>query len=73
MPTTSVVPTSPHDAVRSDPSVRSATSSAIPITTASLANSAGWMDSPPITIHEREPLIVEPITSTSTSPMMEAT
>ena len=70
MPTTSRAPTS---RLRSDPSVRSATSSAIPITTASLANSAGWMESPPITIQDREPLIVEPITSTSSSPTTEPT
>ena len=40
----------------------------MPTTTASLANSAGWIDIPPRSIHEREPLIVEPMTSTSTSP-----
>ena len=70
IPSTSREPTS---LVRSDPSVRSATSSAIPITTASLANSAGWMDMPPSWIQEREPLIVSPITSTSSRPTIDAT
>ena len=55
MPTTSKEPTS---LVRSEPSVRSATSSAIPMTTASLANSAGWIDMPPSRIHDRDPLMV---------------
>ena len=53
--------------------MRSAMIMAIPMTTASLANSAGWIDSPPSISHERDPLIVVPITSTSTSPMTEAT
>ena len=70
IPTTSGQRTSRE---RSDPSVRSATSSAMPMATASLANSAGWMDIPAITIHEREPLIVLPMTSTSTSPTTLAT
>ena len=67
MPTTSIAPTR----VRR-PSLRSATSRAIPITTASLANSDGWMDIPATSIHEREPLIVVPAVSTSTSPPIEA-
>ncbi len=54
-------------------SVRSATIIAIIVTTLSLANSAGWTDIPPIISHDREPLIVEPITSTSSRPMMLAT
>ena len=54
------------------PSVRSATSSAIPMTTASLANSAGCTDMPPNWIHDRDPLIVVPLVSTSTSPPIEA-
>ena len=45
----------------------------MPITTASLANSAGCTDIPPSSSHDREPLIVEPITSTSSSPITEAT
>ena len=53
--------------------MRSAMIIAIPITTASLANSAGWIDSPPSISHERDPLIVVPITRTSTSPITEAT
>ena len=67
IPTTSAVPTR----VRR-PSLRSATSSAIPITTASLANSDGWIDIPARSIHDREPLIVVPIVSTSTSPPIDA-
>ena len=67
MPTTSTAPT----CVRR-PSARSATSSAIPITTASLANSEGWIDIPPTSIHEREPLMVVPAVSTSTRPTIEA-
>ena len=54
-------------------STRSAMIIAIPMTTASLANSAGWMESPPSISHEREPLIVVPITRTSSSPMTEPT
>ena len=50
------------------PSVRSATSRAMPMTTASLANSEGWMDMPPTCSQDREPLTVEPATSTSTRP-----
>ncbi len=38
------------------------------MTTASFANSAGWMDMPPSWIHERDPLIVLPATRTMTSP-----
>ena len=38
------------------------------MTTASLANSEGWMDMPPTCSHEREPLIVLPATSTRTRP-----
>ena len=44
----------------------------MPITTASFASSAGWTDIPPTWIHEREPLMVEPATSTSTRPPTEA-
>ena len=54
-------------------SVRSATTRAIPMTTASLANSEGWIDMPPSWSHEREPLIVEPATRTSTRPTTLAT
>ncbi len=68
MPTTSTDPI----ARRHLPSARSATNSAIPIATASLANSDGWIDSPPSCTHEREPLIVVPATSTNTSPPTEA-
>ncbi len=53
-------------------SARSATSKAMPITTASFANSAGWIDIPPSWIHERDPLIVVPLVSTSTSPPIDA-
>ena len=67
MPTTSTAPTR----VRR-PSLRSATRSAIPITTASLANSDGWIDIPPMSIQDREPLMVLPIVSTSTSPPIDA-
>ena len=56
---------------RHRPSLRSATSSAMPITTASLANSDGWIDMPPTWSHEREPLMVLPATSTPTRPTME--
>ena len=58
---------------RQEPSVRSATTSAMPITTDSLANSAGWIDMPAITIHDREPLMVEPMASTSSRPIRETT
>ena len=58
---------------RQVPSARSATSSAIPITTASLANSDGWMDMLPSISQDRDPLIVVPITSTSASPTTDAT
>jgi hypothetical protein len=54
-------------------SVRSAMIIAIAITTASFANSAGWIDRPPIISQEREPLIVVPITSTRTSPITDPT
>ena len=54
-------------------SVRSAMIIAIPITTASLANSAGWIESPPSISQERDPLIVVPMTSTSTRPITEPT
>jgi hypothetical protein len=40
----------------------------MPTTTVSFANSDGCTDSPPSTSQERDPLIVEPIVSTSTSP-----
>ena len=53
-------------------SARSATHSAMPITTASFANSDGWIDMPPSSSHEREPLIVEPMVSTSVRPTIEA-
>ena len=46
---------------RRRPSARSATTSAMPMTTASLANSAGWMDMPPSWIHERDPLMVDAV------------
>ena len=68
MPTTSTQPTRGGQA----PSARSATSSAIPITTASLANSDGWIDMLPSSSQDREPLIVVPIVSTSTSPTTDA-
>ena len=58
--------------LRQLPSARSAISSAIPITTASLANSDGWIDIPPSCTHEREPLMVLPMVSTRTSPASEA-
>ena len=58
---------------RRRPSARSATTSAMPITTASLANSAGWIESPPSCTHERDPLIVAPLVSTRTRPPSEAT
>ena len=58
---------------RQEPSVRSATTSAMPMTTESLANSAGWIDMPAMTIHDREPLMVEPMTSTSSRPIRETT
>ena len=44
----------------------------MPMTTASLANSEGWIDSPASRSHDREPLTVEPMVSTSTSPATEA-
>ena len=44
----------------------------MPITTASLANSAGWIDMLPSWIHDREPLMVDPLVSTSTSPATDA-
>ncbi len=44
----------------------------MPMITASLANSAGCTDIPPSISQEREPLMVEPITSTRTSPTTEA-
>ena len=53
--------------------MRSAMIIAIPITTASLANSAGWIDRPPSISHERDPLIVVPMTRTRSSPITEAT
>ena len=57
---------------RQRPSARSATTSAIPITTASLANSDGWIDMLPSSSHDRDPLMVDPIVSTSTSPTTDA-
>ncbi len=68
IPTTSTMPTR----ARHRPSARSATTSAIPITTASLANSEGWIDRPATISQDRDPLMVDPITSTSTSPSTEA-
>ena len=56
---------------RRRPSARSATTRAMPMTTASLASSEGWIDMPPSWIHDREPLIVAPLVSTSTSPTTE--
>ena len=38
----------------------------------SFANSEGWIDIPPSISHERDPLIVVPITSTSARPMTDA-
>ena len=49
-------------------SVRSAMIIAIPITTASLANSAGWIERPPIISQERDPLIVVPMTQDQHQP-----
>ena len=57
---------------RQRPAARCASTRLIPMMTASLANSAGCTDIPPTISHEREPLMVEPITSTSTSPTTEA-
>ena len=57
---------------RQRPSARSASTSAMPMTTASLANSEGWIDRPPSRSHDREPLTVEPMVSTSTSPATDA-
>ena len=54
------------------PSARSATTSAMPITTASLASSEGWIDMPASWIQDRDPLIVDPLVSTSTRPPTEA-
>ena len=67
MPTTSTVPTRCRR-----PSARSATSRAMPMTTASFANSEGWIDIPPSWSHERDPLMVVPMVSTRTSPPIEA-
>ena len=44
----------------------------MPTTTASLASSDGWTDRPPSRSHDCEPLMVEPIVSTRTSPTTEA-
>ena len=43
------------------------------MTTASLANSEGWIDIPPSCSQEREPLMVLPATSTRTRPVTLAT
>ena len=43
------------------------------MTTASLANSEGWIDMPPTWSQEREPLMVDPATSTITRPPTLAT
>ena len=53
--------------------MRSAMIIAMPITTASLANSAGWIDIPPIISQDRDPLIVVPMTSTRSRPITEPT
>ena len=68
MPITSALPIW----LRHLPSARSATSRAMPMTTASLANSDGWIDIPPSCSQDRDPLIVEPMISTSSSPMIDA-
>ncbi len=47
---------------------RSASTSAMPITTASFANSDGWIERPRTRSQDREPLIVDPMVRTSTSP-----
>ena len=52
---------------------RSASSTAIPATSATFANSLGWTwNPPPSTIHECAPLIVVPTTSTATRPRQDA-
>ena len=53
--------------------MRSAMIIAMPITTASLVNSAGWTERPPSISQERDPLIVVPMASTRSRPITEAT
>jgi hypothetical protein len=50
--------------VRSRPSARSASTSAIPTITPTLASSAGWIDRPPTISQECEPLTVLPTPGT---------
>ena len=57
---------------RRRPSERSARTSAMPTTTASLASSDGWIDRPPSRSHDCDPLMVEPIVNTRTRPATEA-
>ncbi len=40
----------------------------MPMTTASFANSDGWIERPRTRSQDREPLMVEPMVRTSTSP-----
>ena len=68
---TSIPSTSKDRTPRLDQSARSAHSSAMPTTTVSLANSDGCTDIPPSISHDREPLMVEPMVSTSTSPRID--
>ena len=44
----------------------------MPMTTASFANSDGWIDRPATRSQDREPLIVDPMVRTSTSPEMDS-
>jgi hypothetical protein len=44
----------------------------MPMTTASLANSEGWMESPASRTHDWDPLTVEPMVSTSTRPRTDS-
>ena len=53
---------------RQRPSERSASTSAMPMTTASFANSDGWIERPATRSQDREPLMVDPMVRTSTSP-----
>ena len=64
-----IATTSPSDTRACQrPSLRSARTSAMAMTTASLASSEGWTCTGPSVTHDFDPLIVVPITSTSTSP-----
>ena len=56
------------DPVAPRPSLCSATTSAMPMTTASSASSEGWSESRPTISHDLEPSTAEPMTSTSTRP-----